>query len=705
MTLPDAPRPDTPRPDTPRMEIEPPRRSPWRNLSLVWLVPVLALVVSLGIAWKSFSDRGTLVTIILPNAAGVLPGETTVRYRDVIIGLVEDVRFSANLETVLISARIDKEVALTLAENAQFWVVSPQVTANGISGLSTVLSGVYIEGAWNAVEDSKIRVFTGLAAMPVVQPGREGTRVSLRSKDGSSLPAGGPIFFRGVEVGVLDVPRVSAGGEAAIIDAFIEAPFDQYITTATRFWDTSGFTVKLGPTGLDLNVSSLGALLRGGVAFDSTFTGGQAITETTVFDLFIDEVSARQSIFTQIGESAVPMAVIFAGSVNGLVAGAPVEFKGLRVGQVTSISAFIERTPGGNRTVRLRAALQIDPRSLGLDGPTGKPEVMAFLRGAVRNGLRARLATTSLFSAALKVELAELPATSAADIVADADGIPILPSIQSDLPDFTATAEGVLERINALPIEEVMQQAISLMASIEAVAVSEGTQAAPGALVKLLDDARAFINQDDTQALPNELRTTIAELRKVVTDLQEKGAVDTLVSALANVEKLSGDLAVAAQGAPALIQDFRDLAAKANALNAEELIDSTTQLLQSAEAVIGTDAAKALPADLSAALAEVQAALKELREGGAVANANSALASAKDAADAVATAADDLPALMRQLDGLVQSANALVATYGGKSTFNAETLGLLREIKKAATAVTQLARTIERNPNSLLIGR
>jgi paraquat-inducible protein B len=691
-------------PDAPEMEISS-RRSPWRNLSLVWLVPVLALVVTLGIAWQNYAGRGTLVTINFPTAAGVLPGETTVRFREVVIGLVEDVRFTADLKTVLISARIDKAVAQTMPPEAQFWVISPQVSASGITGLSTVLSGVYIEGAWDAVQGSDAREFSGLAAVPVVQPGRAGTRVTLRSTDGSTLPSGGPIFFRGVEVGVLDTPRVSAGGDSAIIDAFVEAPYDRYITTATRFWDTSGFSVKLGTSGLDLSVSSIGALLRGGVAFDTTFSGGQPIGDSTVFNLFYDEASARQSIFTQIGDAAVPMAVIFGGSINGLEAGAPVEFRGLRVGQVTAISAFIERTPGGKRTVRLRTSLDIDPRSLGLEGPSGKPEVLAFLRGAVEQGLRARLATTSLFSAALKVELVEIPGTPSADISADADGIPILPSVASNLPDFTATAEGVLERINALPIEDVMQQAISLMASIEAVAASEGTQTAPGALVALLDDARAFLNQGDTQALPGELRGTIAELRRVVADLQERGAVDTLVSTLRNVDKLSADLALATEGFPALVTDFRELAAKANGLRAEELIDSTTKLLQSADAVIGTDAARALPASLSSALGEVQAALKELRDGGAVTNANAALASARTAADAVASAADDLPTLTRQLDGLIANANALVAAYGNRSTFNAETLNLLREIRKAASAVTQLARTIERNPNSLLLGR
>lgn len=691
-------------PDPPMMDVDPVRGSFFRNLSLVWLVPVLALLVSFGVAWKSYSDRGTLISISFPTAAGVLPGETLIKFRDVAIGTVEDVTFSSDYKMVVIHARIDKDVAQTLPPDSLFWVVRPQVTARGVSGLSTVLSGVFIEGAWTPVDGSATRSFIGQSAAPIVRPGRLGTRITLRSSDGGLLPEGGPVFFRGVEVGRLDVPRISENGVNVTVEAFINAPHDRFTTTATRFWDTSGFSVKIGPGGLDLSVASIGSLLSGGVAFDTTFSGGEPLKDDTVFRLFVDEASARQSIYTQIGENAVPLAIIFTGSVDGLEVGAPVEYRGLRVGQVTAVNAFIDRTPIGGRVVRVRTAIDIDPQAFGLDVATGKAEMLAFLTDAVATGLRAELTTSSLFSAALKIDLAEKPDTAAEAILLEEDGTPIIPSVASNLPDFTATAEGVLERINNLPIEEVMQQAISLMASIEAVAAAEGTRAVPDALAGLLQDGRDLINKDDTQALPGELRGAVADLRKIVADLQERGVVEKLVSVLENADTAAEGIATASTDFPALVTDLRDLAAKANALKAEDLIASTTKLLDSAEAVIGTDAARALPADLSAALAEVQAALKELRDGGAVANANAALASAKDAADSVATAAANLPDLTAQLEDLVEKANALVATYGAESRFNTETLDLLRELQGAAKAVTQLARTIERKPNSLLIG-
>jgi paraquat-inducible protein B len=692
-------------PTIPDVQIDPPRHSPWRNLSVIWLVPILAIVVALGIAWKNYSDRGTLVSITFTTAAGVLPRETTVKFREVVIGTVENVQFTPDLQRVIVSARIQKDVAATMPSDSQFWVVRPNVSANGITGLSTVLSGVYIDGAWEPVANSNVHNFTGLEAEPIVRPGRKGVRITLRSKNGSLLPEGGPILFHGVEVGKLDVPRISETGDSVFVEAFINAPNDKYLTTATRFWDTSGFSVKLGPGGVALDVSSLGSLLRGGIAFDTTFTGGEPIDDSTVFNLFDDEESARQSIFTQIGDNAVPLVVVFTGSVNGLAAGAAVEYHGIRIGQVSGINAFIQRSDAGGREVKLRTEIEIDPQALGLDPSTGKSEVLSFLQDAVERGLRARLATTSIFSAGLKVELVELPNEPEVAMTVGADNVPELPSVVADLPDFNATADGVLKRINDLPIEELMQQATSMMAAIEAVAGSEDTRAAPASLVKLLDDARALLNKDDTQAIPAELRGAIADLRKVIDDLQKRGATEKLATLLENANKIAENVGQASKDFPTLVKDLQELAAKAKALKAEELVASTTKLIDTANGVIGTDAMKALPADLSAALAQVQAALKELRDGGAVANVNAALASAKTAAESVATAADDLPDLTAKLDALVAKANAMVAAYGAKSDFNDETMQLLRDLRAAAKAATQLARTIERNPNSLLIGR
>ena len=660
--------------DLPEMDVLPPKRSPWRNLSLVWLVPILALAVSLGVAWQSYSNKGTLITIVFTD--------TSIRFRDVIIGAVENVTFSRDMSHVEVSARIQKDVAATLAPDTMFWVVRPEVSARGISGLSTVLSGVYIDTAWTPVTASTSRAFEGLSAAPLIRPGRQGTRIMIRSKNGSSLTPGAPVFFRGMEVGQLDTPRLSETGDSTDVEAFINAPYDRFLTTDSRFWNMSGFSVTLGPGGLNLNVASLGSLLTGGVAFENMVSGGAPVTDNTIFRLFDDENSARDSIFTQLSANSVTMSVVFTESVSGLASGAPVEFRGLRVGQISTIGAFIVNTPAGS-AVNMRAMISLDPQSLGLGAETGADETRKFVEKLIAEGMRARLATTSVFSSALKIELADIPDAPPARLVLDADGNPVIPSVKSNLPDFTATAEGVLDRINKLPIEAVMNQAVSLMASVEAIARAPGSQRAPDAIIGLIDDARGLIGKDDTQAIPGELRGVIADLRSIVVGLKDGGAVAQLSSALTSFDKASADIAAASGDLPALIADLRAIAAKAKDLKAEELIAAVTRVMDSTDALIGSDGAKSIPPALASALTEVQAALRDLRDGGAIENTN-------------ATA---------QLDSVVSKADALLSAYGAKSTFNSETLDLLRELKTAAKAVSQLVRTIERNPNSLILGR
>jgi paraquat-inducible protein B len=691
-------------PDLPDMDITPAKRSPWRNLSFIWIVPILALVISMGVAWQSYNNKGALVTIVFKDAAGITPKDTTIRFRDVIIGAVESVNFSKDMSHVEVSARINKDVADTLSPETLFWVVRPEVSARGISGLSTVLSGVYIDAAWTPVSGSSARTFDGLSETPLIRPGHEGTRVMIRSKNGSSLTPGAPVFFRGMEVGRLDTPRLSETGDSTDVEAFVNAPFDKFLTTDSRFWNVSGFSVTLGPAGLNMNVASLGSLLTGGVAFENVVSGGGPVQDNTMFRLFADEAAARDSIFTQLSANSVTMSVIFGESVSGLASGAPVEFRGLRIGQVSSIGAFIVKNPQGS-TVNMRALISIDPQSLGLE-PTASPErTRSFIEKLVSENVRARLSTTSIFSAALKIELADVPDATADSVKDDADGTPIIPSVKSDLPDFTATAQGVLERVNKLPIEDVMNQAVSLMASIEAIASAKGTQRAPDALLGLIEDARGLIGQDDTQAIPAELRGVIADLRSIVSDLKNRGLVDQLSSALASLDTAAGNIATASDDLPKLVQDLRLIATKVQDLKAEELIASVTRVMDSTDALVSSDGAKSIPPALASALSEVQAALRELREGGAVANTNATLASARDAAQAVAEAAKNFPDVSKQLDSVIAKTDALISAYGAKSTFNSETLDLLRELKTAAKSVSQLARTIERNPNSLILGR
>lgn len=690
--------------EIPEIEITPKRRSFWRNLSPVWLVPLLAVAVSLFIAWRSFAERGVLIEITFQNAAGVSPGDTAIRLRDVPIGLVERVNFSADLSHVVVAARIDRTVADAIPPGAEFWVVRPEVSARGITGLTTVLSGVYIETAFLPTAASAGRSFTGLENAPLVAPGRQGSRITLRAPDGNRLTPGAPVLYRGIQVGHIESPRLLDGADGIVIDAFIEAPHDQRLTTATRFWDTSGFSVSLGPSGVRLGVGNLASLLTGGITFDTLALGGGPIQPETTFELYADESAARQGASIGVPSNALRLTVEFEGSVQGLNPGAQVRYRGLQVGEVTAIGARIVPGEGAPRMI-MQASISLDPPAMGLPATAGAIELDMLVSSLVANGLRAQLAPARFFGTGLVIELVERPAAAPAELLRPTDGLPVLPSIASEIPDLTATAQGMLGRIDALPIEELLEQAISLMATAEQLVGSEDTRAVPGAVSGLLAEARSLIGGEDMQALPGDLRGSIAGLRGIFDALEQQKAVEQLVTALTSADAAANRVYAAADEFTPLADDLRGLVAKASALKAEELIAAATEVLASADGFLNAEGTQALPPALAGALRQVEGALAELRAGGVVPNLNNTLASASSAAEAVALAARDLPQLAARLDRLVAQAEGLVGAYGANSAVNDEMLNALREARTMARSFSQLARAIERNPNSLLFGR
>ncbi len=701
------------------MTVSQPRRSIWRNLSVVWLVPIIALAVSLGIAWQNFADRGTLIEISFSNASGVVAGETTLRYRDVVVGTVEDVRFSDDLGRVLVDVRVDNEVAGFIDDEAMFWVVRPEVSARGISGLSTVLSGVYIEGAWDNAPGAVAQQFLGSETPPLNQPGRPGRRITLATDDGTTISYGSPVLFRGVEVGRMETPRLSADGRTVLVDAFIDAPHDARLNQATRFWDTSGFELSFGASGFSVDFDSLASLVTGGVSFDNVYENGEPLPSGYVFTLFEDESAARRNTLVRGPAQGVPFTIQFTESVEGLGPGDDVTYQGLEVGVVTDLRSRVVETQLGPE-LSLLAQISIDPQRMGLPTDATPADTVDFFRFAVDSGLRARLATESLLNSDLKIELVVLDSAPSARLREIEGEPPRLPSVESNLSDFTATAEGVLERINALPVEEVMQQAISLMQAFEQLARNEDLQRVPGSAVALLDDTRALVGSEAIQAIPAQIEAAVTDLTALVADLREGGAIAALNSAMRNLDRAMADVSIASQNAPALTENLRKLtesdipaliaefeavATTAKELELQGLVDSATSTLNRVDALVGSQDTLELPGTLNDALTEMRLALAELREGGVVENLNATLQSASDAAGSVAESVEDLPQLTARLERLVAETETVVRSYGDRSDFNTQTLAALREVQNAAKAISELARAIERSPNSLIFGR
>jgi len=139
------------------------------------------------------------------------------------------------------------------------------VTTRGVSGLETVLSGVFIEGDWDTSAKGLENRHIGLGEPPLALGAGKGVRITLAAAPGVSLGDNTPILFKGIEVGRIGAPALDASLGAARAEAFIFSPYDALVTENSRFWDTSGFTFSIGANGAELDFSSLASLIAGGL--------------------------------------------------------------------------------------------------------------------------------------------------------------------------------------------------------------------------------------------------------------------------------------------------------------------------------------------------------------------------------------------------------------------------------------------------------
>lgn len=782
----------------PEVTIEPARRTFWQRMSYVWLIPVTALLIALSIAWQSYAARGPLIEITFADASGVAVRETELRFRDVTVGIVEDLQFTSDLNGVVVSVRLEKDIATYVDVAASFWIVRPELTAQGVSGLDTVLTGVYIAGAWDNEIGAAQTTFRGLEQAPLFAPGEDGLQINLRTLAGGSLTDDSPITYRGIQVGRVGRAHISREGNFAIAEAIIYEPHTRLITPNTRFWDTSGFTFSLGPNGAEIDFSSVATLVSGGITFDTFVSGGSRVQDGAIYEVFTDETSARDSLFREPEVDTLDLRVVFNENISGLAVDAPVELGGLRIGTVTSVSGIIDRDAFGDNRVRLNVLLAIQPARLGLQDDVSPEAALAFFTQRVSEGLRARLATSGLLSTALKIELVQTPDAPVA-VLQSGDGIiPILPTTDSATSDVAATVEGVVARIGSLPIEDLLTSAIDFLDSAGALVSDPDLRATPGDARALLGDIRAVTASQGIQRLPDTLDAALTQLETLLADIEAAGLAarigaaadaatgaansvntalvgvpdliaqidrvaanaaalpldtltaqitdltraasdilnsagaqalpDTLAAVLTQMETLLNELETAqtaarlttaldaaaraadsvtasADGVPALVAQLNALAATAADLPLDVLVSDVSDLTRSADAILASDAARRLPEDLGAALTEINATLTALRAGGAVENVNETLASARRAADAVAGSTDALPALVARAQSVLNQASATITGYNSGDVLSRDAQTALRDISRAADALTSLARMIERNPGSLLRGR
>lgn len=515
------------------------------KFSTIWLVPVVALLIGLWMTYSHYAGQGPIIEITFQGGTGIQPGTTKVRRKNVEIGEVLDLRLSEDAERVVLSVRIYDHAKQLLHQDSQFWVVRPRIGAGGISGLSTLLSGAYIELSPGSEEDLADN-FVGLDTPPVTPLGTPGLHVTLNSAGNQALHEGDPVLFQGIEVGKIELAYFDNQKRRSYYNAFIAAPHDELVTENTRFWFNSGLSVDLSADGIRFDMASLATVLAGGVAFDvpEGLPLGEPITQRAFFTIYPRESASREFSY----ENALSFVILFDDSIRGLRPGAPVEYRGVKVGEVVrtdidygEIENLLEPDS------QIPVLIDLVPARLGYaDDYSVLDEVDERINELIGDGLTAGLAMGNLLTGQKYVEL-KYHGDGFGKLRTFA-GYTVIPSIDGQLDQLLANASNAMMTINELPLDQLVGSAHVALDEIAATLAEFRKSAAE------LDDILADPASHELMAT---LNATLKSFQQMAMDFSEGSAT--------NVE-LQQSLQSLARTLTELEQVLRNLRRKPNSL-------------------------------------------------------------------------------------------------------------------------------------------
>ncbi|HLX01082.1 MAG TPA: MlaD family protein [Trinickia sp.] len=490
--------------------------------SLVWLIPLIAALIGVALVVKAVVDRGPTITISFSSAEGLEPGgKTKVKYKDVDIGSVRTITLSKDRSRVFVEVQLTKEAENFAVKDTRFWVVRPRIGTSGVSGLNTLLSGAYI-GVDAGKSTEAQTEFTGLETPPAVTGDQKGHQYTLRGESLGSIDIGSPVFYRRVQVGQVVSFSLDKDGTGVTIGVFINAPYDQYVGTNSRWWHASGVDLRLDSSGLKLNTQSLATVIVGGLAFQSP--PGQAVGEPapsdTVFRLSADESSAMR----EPDGPALTVVMKFNQSLRGLSPGATVDFRGIVLGEVTNIG--VDYDPKA-RNFTMPVTMNLYPDRLGRrfresveSGGTAAGKEL--LKALVAHGLRGQLRTGNLLTSQLYIALDMFPKAPPATV--DVSQTPFeLPTVPNTLDELQLQVADIAKKLDQVPFDQIGANLNSTLKNADALFKQLDTQVAPqardtlAAAKQTFGAAEATLQQDSP--LQSDVHQALTELTRTLQSL------------------------------------------------------------------------------------------------------------------------------------------------------------------------------------------
>ncbi|WP_064607907.1 intermembrane transport protein PqiB [Photobacterium sp. J15] len=476
-----------------------------KQISSIWLVPLIAVGIGIWMLVQFATSKGPEVTLYLNTAEGLEVGKTEVKALNVRVGVISDVRLNDDYSAIIATAQIDKDAARMLREDTLFWVVKPRIGKEGVSGLETLLSGAYVQLQPGVAKEEKYE-FDVLEVPPVAPPDAKGLRLMLYHKEAGKLGVGDPVLYEGFTVGRVEKVTFDPEAKKANYQLFIFEPYDSLIRKKTRFWLTSGVDLKMSAEGFSMQIGSIESLITGGVSFRVPRGNepGELITKDfSRFRLYNNLKQVRERFFDEYLEYVM----LFDESVRGLNPGAPVEYRGIRIGTVRKVPLELpsDRDGFSNRQIPVLVRIELG-RIYGEVEEEALPRLKESLEKEFRLGLRASLKTGSLLTGALLIDTEVYPEEPMPEL-RQYRKYDIFPTKAGGFAQIQKQLTAILTKIEKLPVEDTIS---SLNKSLNA------SQRSLLAAERTANELTKVLAQRETRALPGDIRQTLQQIQETL---------------------------------------------------------------------------------------------------------------------------------------------------------------------------------------------
>lgn len=473
----------------------------------IWLIPILTLLLCLGLLIEKFWQKGPVIELVFNQAEDITVDKTEIKTLNVTLGIVRAVNLSKDFKHIIAQVEMHKKAKDMLKADTQFWVVKPRIKLNGVSGLSTLFSGAYIQMRPGQAERHANR-FEVMDEPPIESVNAKGIRLNLVYHHESTIEVGNPIFYKGFVAGRVEKAELNIDQNTVHYQIFIAQPYDQLVFHNSQFWIKNPIDIHISEKGLKIQMASLENLFTGGISFDlakDAIPHGQVKESRKTFHLLSDKKQIKANKLTHYQH----FVMLFDESIKGLKAGANIEYRGIELGAVIEapISTFTQITEEKYIPVLVSINLALFESHI-------KPSTdQAYYVDLIKQGLFARLHIGNLLTGQLYIEL-EFDQQKT-DLDAEFyENYPVFPTQPGSMTQIQHELSHLINSLKRISIDTTINQFQQTLTK-----TTEFMQSGKGALNNLNN----LLTARSTKNIPSHLNQSLKQLEKTLTNFNQDG--------------------------------------------------------------------------------------------------------------------------------------------------------------------------------------